>query len=51
MDGADIAAVAVRALLDDRAPNSDLIITGPTPVSYAQVARITADHGGNAPGF
>jgi len=39
VDADDIAAVAVHALTDAEAPNTDLIITGPEALSYADVAR------------
>ncbi|MEU7606643.1 NAD(P)H-binding protein [Streptomyces sp. NPDC041003] len=42
VDADDIAAVAVRALTDDRAPNADLILTGPEALSHDDVARIIA---------
>ncbi|WBQ07626.1 NAD(P)H-binding protein [Kribbella sp. CA-293567] len=38
VDAADIAAVAVRALTDDQAPNTDLILTGPEVLSYDDIA-------------
>ncbi|GAA1244895.1 NAD(P)H-binding protein [Kitasatospora nipponensis] len=38
VDAEDIAAVAVRALTDEQAPNTDLILTGPQPLSYDDVA-------------
>lgn len=34
----DIAAVAVHALTDERAPDTDLVLTGPRPLSYDEVA-------------
>lgn len=37
VDAADIAAVGVRALLDDR-PNAEYVITGPEVLSYDDVA-------------
>ncbi|MFD5628219.1 NAD(P)H-binding protein [Streptomyces sp. NPDC127072] len=40
VDADDIAAVAVHALTATRAPNADLIITGPTALSYGEVAEI-----------
>ncbi|MFJ6632862.1 NmrA family NAD(P)-binding protein [Streptomyces sp. NPDC091376] len=43
VDAADIAAVAVHALTDDRAPDTDLILTGPETLSYEDVARIITD--------
>ncbi|MDJ0466417.1 NmrA family NAD(P)-binding protein [Streptomyces sp. H27-C3] len=38
VDADDIAAVAVRALTDERAPNTDLILTGPQALSYDDIA-------------
>ncbi|MFF9911015.1 NmrA family NAD(P)-binding protein [Streptomyces sp. NPDC013457] len=38
VDAEDIAAVAVRALTDEQAPNADLILTGPETLSYDDVA-------------
>ncbi|MFD4320744.1 NAD(P)H-binding protein [Streptomyces sp. NPDC058548] len=43
IDAEDIAAVAVRALTDEQAPNADLILTGPQTLSYADVAAIIAE--------
>ncbi|MFE5942062.1 NAD(P)H-binding protein [Streptomyces sp. NPDC056480] len=43
VDAEDIAAVAVRALTDEQAPNADLILTGPQTLSYADVAAIIAE--------
>ncbi|MFD9407948.1 NmrA family NAD(P)-binding protein [Streptomyces sp. NPDC059989] len=43
IDAEDIAAVAVRALTDDQAPNTDLILTGPQTLSYAEVAATIAE--------
>ncbi|MFI2318006.1 oxidoreductase [Streptomyces sp. CB00072] len=40
VDADDIAAVAVHALTDAQAPNTDLIITGPQALSYADVAAV-----------
>lgn len=40
VDADDIAAVAVHALTDTRAPNTDLIITGPETLSYDDIAAI-----------
>ncbi|WP_394937989.1 NmrA family NAD(P)-binding protein [Psychromicrobium sp. YIM B11713] len=42
IDAADIAAVAVRALLDEPSLNTDLILTGPETLSYDDVASIVA---------
>ncbi|MFK0046007.1 NAD(P)H-binding protein [Streptomyces sp. NPDC090741] len=43
IDAGDIAAVAVRALTDEQAPNADLILTGPQALSYDDVAAIIAE--------
>ncbi|MCB5167354.1 ergot alkaloid biosynthesis protein [Streptomyces bambusae] len=43
VDAQDIAAVAVRALTDDRAPNTDLVLTGPQTLSHADVAAILTE--------
>ncbi|MFF7637502.1 NAD(P)H-binding protein [Kitasatospora sp. NPDC008050] len=43
VDADDIAAVAVRALSDEQAPNADLILTGPQALSYADVAATIAE--------
>ncbi|MGW1608355.1 NmrA family NAD(P)-binding protein [Streptomyces sp. NPDC002285] len=40
VDADDIAAVAVRALTDDRAPDTDLILTGPEALSHDDIAAI-----------
>ncbi|GAA3981369.1 NAD(P)H-binding protein [Streptomyces marokkonensis] len=38
VDVEDIAAVAVRALTDEHAPNTDLVLTGPEALSYDDIA-------------
>uniref|UniRef100_A0AAU2VZW4 NAD(P)H-binding protein n=1 Tax=Streptomyces sp. NBC_00008 TaxID=2903610 RepID=A0AAU2VZW4_9ACTN len=38
VDAEDIAAVAVRALTDEHAPNADLVLTGPEALSYDDIA-------------
>jgi uncharacterized protein YbjT (DUF2867 family) len=38
VDAEDIAAVAVRALTDEHAPNTDLVLTGPEALSYDDIA-------------
>ncbi|MFG2847087.1 NAD(P)H-binding protein [Kitasatospora sp. NPDC048296] len=43
VDAADIAAVAVRALTDEQAPDNDLILTGPQTLNYAEVAAIITE--------
>lgn len=40
VDADDIAAVAVHALTDTRAPNTDLVITGPQALSYDEAAAV-----------
>lgn len=40
IDAADIAAVAVEALIDPYFSNGDLILTGPETLSYDDVARL-----------
>ncbi|GAB7184666.1 Rossmann-fold NAD(P)(+)-binding protein [Kitasatospora sp. Ki12] len=42
VDAEDIAAVAVRALTDDRSPDTDLVLTGPETLSYDDVAATVA---------
>jgi uncharacterized protein YbjT (DUF2867 family) len=39
VDAEDIAAVAVHALTGERAPNTDLVLTGPEALSYDDIAR------------
>lgn len=43
VDADDIAAVAVRALTDEQAPNTDLVITGPQALSYGDVAAVVGE--------
>ncbi|WP_045323240.1 NAD(P)H-binding protein [Streptomyces sp. NRRL F-4428] len=43
VDADDIAAVAVRALTGERAPDTDLILTGPQALSYTDAAAIISD--------
>ncbi|MCX5192913.1 NAD(P)H-binding protein [Streptomyces sp. NBC_00249] len=43
VDAEDIAAVAVRALTDEQAPDTDLILTGPQALSYDEVAAIITE--------
>ncbi|MFF4958945.1 NmrA family NAD(P)-binding protein [Streptomyces sp. NPDC001222] len=43
VDAEDIAAVAVHALTDDRAPGTDLVLTGPEALAYDDIARIYAE--------
>ncbi|MFF8034816.1 NAD(P)H-binding protein [Streptomyces sp. NPDC016626] len=38
VDADDIAAVAVRALTDDHAPNRDLVLTGPQALTHDDIA-------------
>ncbi|MFE9399635.1 NAD(P)H-binding protein [Streptomyces flavidovirens] len=40
VDADDIAAVAVHALTDAQAPNTDLILTGPQALNYGDIATI-----------
>jgi len=39
IDAADIAAVAVRALLEETPHNTDLVLTGPQALDYAEIAE------------
>jgi uncharacterized protein YbjT (DUF2867 family) len=43
VDAEDIAAVAVRALTDGRAPNTDLVLTGPEALSHDDIAAIITE--------
>ncbi|MFE4911372.1 NAD(P)H-binding protein [Streptomyces sp. NPDC056652] len=43
VDAGDIAAVAVHALTDEHAPNTDLVLTGPEALSYDDIAAITTE--------
>lgn len=43
VDADDIAAVAVHALLDDPAPNTDLILTGPQALSHDDIAALLTE--------
>jgi len=43
VDAEDIAAVAVHALTDDHAPDTDLVLTGPEALSYDDIARSITD--------
>ncbi|MDM4719563.1 NAD(P)H-binding protein [Micromonospora sp. WMMA1363] len=43
VDAQDIAAVAVHALTDDHAPNTDLVLTGPEALSYDDIAAIITE--------
>ncbi|MGW7062212.1 NAD(P)H-binding protein [Streptomyces sp. NPDC054904] len=43
VDADDIAAVAVRALTDDRAPNTDLDLTGPRALGHDEIAAVLTD--------
>ncbi|MEU0245717.1 NmrA family NAD(P)-binding protein [Streptomyces sp. NPDC006235] len=40
VDAEDIAAVAVRALTDEQAPDTDLVLTGPEALSHDDIAAI-----------
>lgn len=46
IDAEDIAAVAAVALSDPDFPSGELILTGPQPLSYADVARILSQASG-----
>ncbi|MET7732048.1 NAD(P)H-binding protein [Streptomyces sp. NPDC005402] len=43
VDAEDIAAVAVRALTDEQAPNTDLVLTGPEALSHDDIALIITE--------
>ncbi|MFB0619347.1 NAD(P)H-binding protein [Streptomyces sp. AGS-58] len=43
IDAGDIAAVAVRALTDARAPDADLLLTGPETLGYDGIAAIITE--------
>lgn len=43
VDADDIAAVAVHALTDEHAPDTDLVLTGPEALSYDDVAAIVSE--------
>lgn len=43
IDADDIAAVAARALTDEHAPNTDLVITGPAALSYDDAAAVLSE--------
>jgi len=43
IDAADISAVAVAALTSDEPLNTDLVLTGPQALSYADVAAVLSD--------
>lgn len=43
VDAEDIAAVAVRALTDEQAPNTDLVLTGPEALGHDDVAAIITE--------
>lgn len=51
VDAADIAAVAVRALLDESPLNTDLVITGPTSASYAEICEMVSELTGRTISF
>ncbi|TMU89589.1 NmrA family NAD(P)-binding protein [Streptomyces sp. DASNCL29] len=46
VDATDIAAVATRALLDDRPHDTEHVITGPEALGYAEAARVVAEVSG-----
>jgi uncharacterized protein YbjT (DUF2867 family) len=43
IDADDIAAVAFRALTDEHAPDTDLVLTGPEALSYDDVAAVMTE--------
>ncbi|MGW4753925.1 NmrA family NAD(P)-binding protein [Streptomyces chartreusis] len=43
VDADDIAAVAVHALTDDRASETDLVLTGPEALSYDDIATVITE--------
>ena len=43
IDAEDIAAVAFRALTDEHAPDTDLVLTGPEALSYDDIAAIMTE--------
>ncbi len=43
VDAEDIAAVAAHVLSSDRAPNADLVLTGPEALSHGDVAAIITE--------
>lgn len=46
VDADDIAAVAARALTDDRAPDTDLVLTGPQALSHDDIAALLTEVSG-----
>ncbi|MDT0302781.1 NAD(P)H-binding protein [Streptomonospora wellingtoniae] len=48
VDADDIAAVAARGLTDERAPDTDLVVTGPEALSYADAAAVLSEETGRA---
>ncbi|PWK66597.1 uncharacterized protein YbjT (DUF2867 family) [Streptomyces sp. CG 926] len=46
VDADDIAAVAARALTDDRAPDTDLVLTGPEALSHDDIAAVLTELSG-----
>ncbi|MFJ6372298.1 NAD(P)H-binding protein [Streptomyces virginiae] len=46
VDAEDIAAVAARALTDDRAPDADLVLTGPQALSHDDIAALLTEVSG-----
>lgn len=43
IDAEDIAEVGVRALVDERSHDTDLVLTGPRALSYGQVAHVIGE--------
>ncbi|MFD5663650.1 hypothetical protein ACFWIK_01890 [Streptomyces anthocyanicus] len=46
VDADDIADVAVHALTDDRAPNTDLVLTAPEALDHDGIATVRTRAGG-----
>lgn len=46
VDAEDIAAVAARALTDERAPDTDLVLTGPETLSHDDIAAAVTEFTG-----
>ncbi|MEU3828796.1 NAD(P)H-binding protein [Streptomyces sp. NPDC029080] len=43
VDAEDVASVAARALTDEHAPDTDLVLTGPEALSYDEVAALLTE--------
>ncbi|WP_412520542.1 NAD(P)H-binding protein [Actinomadura madurae] len=48
IDAGDIAAVAVHALTDEQAPNTELVLTGPEALSYDDIATCITEVSGRS---